>query len=290
MAHRHHALTVIDADGFDLAKYDPADHGGIDRSEGEARTADAVAEIADLQDRMMANETWALLAVFQGMDTAGKDGTIDHVFSGVDPAGVIVTSFKQPTPEERTQDFLWRVHQHVPPAGRIGVFNRSHYEDVLVPRIHPEALHLERLPKSLAGPEIWSHRLQDIAHFEHMLTRRGTLVRKFFLNISKGEQRKRLLERLDQPAKIWKFQPTDLSERNFWEAYQTAYNQAISATAAPHAPWFIIPADHKWYARMVVAEIVVETLHDLNLKIPEPKSDLRAALDAAREALKAEAP
>jgi len=284
--HSRHAVTI--GEGFKLADHAPGAHAEVDKDEAHKRTEIAIAGIADLQNRLVANQTWSVLAVFQGMDTAGKDGTIDHVFSGVNSAGMSVTSFKQPSPQDLLQDFLWRVHQHAPPAGHIGVFNRSHYEDVLVPRVHPETLHLDRLPKQMVGPQFWDHRLEDIAHFEQLLARRGTLVRKFFLHISKTEQRNRLLERLDQPDKTWKFQPTDLSERGFWDEYQHAYQTAISATATPHAPWYIVPADHKWYARMVVAEVMLDTLEALDLQIPNPAPNLHAALDAARAALEAE--
>lgn len=288
MPHRHSQHAVTNGASFKLTDHAADSHAGIDKDEAHKRTKIAIAGIADLQDRLMANQTWSVLAVFQGMDTAGKDGTVDHVFSGVNPAGMNVTSFKQPTPDELLHDFLWRVHRHTPPAGRIGVFNRSHYEDVLVPRVHPEMLLLDRLPKQMFGPQFWDHRLEAIAHFEQLLARRGTLVRKFFLHISKAEQRQRLLERLDQPDKTWKFQPTDLSERGFWTEYQNAYQAAISATATPHAPWYIVPADHKWYARMVVAEVMLDTLEALDLQIPHPAPNLHAALEAARAALEAE--
>jgi PPK2 family polyphosphate:nucleotide phosphotransferase len=233
----------------------------------------------------MAASTWSLLAVFQGMDTSGKDGTIAHAFSGVNPAGVTVTSFKVPSSNERAQDFLWRIHAACPPAGTIAAFNRSHYEDVLVPRIHPEQLHLEHIPPLLSTSAIWRHRLEDIVNFEHMLTRHGTIVLKFFLNISREEQRKRLLDRLDQPDKTWKFSLNDLTERLYWDAYMEAYNETIIATAATHAPWYIIPANHKWFARMAVAEIVAAHLAKLDVSAPKISSAMQDALKVAREEL-----
>ena len=237
---------------------------------------------------MAALNTQSMLVVFQGMDGSGKDGTIDHVFSGVNPAGVVVTSFKQPSSEDLSHDFLWRVHRAAPAAGRIGIFNRSHYEDVLVTRIHPELLAREHRPDVLANDAFWTRRLSDITNFERLLVHSGTVVLKFFLNISKAEQRRRLLDRLDEPGKSWKFQPTDLAERQHWNAYMAAYQHAIAETATPHTHWHVIPADHKWFARMVVAEIVQTSLETLDLTLPQPTQTLRTALDEARRALSAE--
>jgi PPK2 family polyphosphate:nucleotide phosphotransferase len=282
---------ITRAEGFRLADHDAATPS-VDKKTAQKRTRKAVAEIAELQARMMAADTWSMLAIFQGMDASGKDGTIDHVFSGVNPAGICVTSFKAPSTVERSHDFLWRIHQAVPPSGRIGVFNRSHYEDVLVPRIHPEQPHLQHIPHVLhPTPDhhgFWTHRLDDITRFERMLTRQGVLIAKFFMNISKGEQRERLLARLEEPDKNWKFQPTDLEERAHWDGYARVYEETIAATATEHAPWYIIPADHKWYARMVVAEIVAERLSGLDLKSRPPSEASAADLKAAEAALKAE--
>lgn len=282
----HHRLAVTTAHGFRLADHDPTEKPGLTKAHAIERTAVAAESIGQSQDKMVAGSTWSMLAIFQGMDTSGKDGTIARVFAGVNPAGICVTSFKAPSSAERAQDFLWRIHSACPSSGHLAAFNRSHYEDVLVPRIHPELLHLEHLPASLRSSDIWRHRLDDIVHFERMLTRQGTVVLKFFLNISRDEQRKRLLDRLDQSDKTWKFSPTDLTERTYWDAYQEAYDETIAATATPHAPWFIIPADRKYYARMAVAEIVADRLQALDLKVPEPDAIMREALAVARKELK----
>lgn len=281
----HHRLCVTTAHGFRLADHDATEKPGVTKAQAVKRTAIAAESIGHSQDKMAATSTWSVLAIFQGMDTSGKDGTIARVFAGVNPAGICVTSFKAPSSAERAQDYLWRVHAACPPSGHIGAFNRSHYEDVLVPRIHPELLHLEHLPADLRSSDIWRHRLDDIVHFERMLTRQGTVVLKFFLNISRDEQRNRLLDRLEQPEKTWKFSPTDLTERTYWDAYQEAYDETIAATAALHAPWFIIPADRKWYARMAVAEIIADRLQALDLNVPELDPTMRAAITAAKREL-----
>ena len=278
----HHRFAVTQAHGFRLADHDANEKPGIAKPKAIKRTAIATVAIGQSQDRMMAASTWSLLAAFQGMDTSGKDGTIAHAFAGVNPAGVTVTSFKAPSSNERAQDFLWRIHAACPPAGRIAAFNRSHYEDVLVPRIHPEQLHLEHVPPVLCTNAIWRHRLEDIVNFEHMLTRHGTIVLKFFLNISRDEQRNRLLDRLDQPDKTWKFSPNDLTERLHWDAYLEAYDETIKATATDQAPWYVIPANHKWFARMAVAEIIADRLSKLDLATPKPDAAMHEALDQAR--------
>lgn len=286
MSTDHQRFSISAAHGFRLADHDATERPGFTKAQAIKRTDIAAESIGLSQDRMVATSTWSVLAIFQGMDTSGKDGTITRVFAGVNPAGIFVTSFKAPSSAERAQDFMWRIHAACPPSGHISAFNRSHYEDVLVPRIHPELLHLEHLPASLRSSDIWRHRLDDIVHFERMLTRQGTVVLKFFLNISRDEQRKRLLDRLDQPDKTWKFSPTDLTERTYWDAYQEAYDETIAATATPHAPWFIIPADRKWYARMTVAEIIADRLQSLDLNVPGPTTIMRKALTAARKELK----
>lgn len=285
MSADHHRLAVTAAHGFRLADHNAREKPGITKARAVQRTAIAADMIGHAQDGMAATNTWSVLAIFQGMDTSGKDGTIARVFAGVNPAGICVTSFKSPSTAERAQDFLWRVHAACPPSGHIGAFNRSHYEDVLVPRIHPHLLHLDHIPPSLCGSDIWRHRLDDIVNFERMLTRQGTIVLKFFLNISRDEQRQRLLDRLDQPEKTWKFSATDLTERAHWDAYQEAYDETIAATATSHAPWFIIPADRKWFARMVVAEIIADRLHALDLSAPTPDATRLADLAEARQAL-----
>jgi PPK2 family polyphosphate:nucleotide phosphotransferase len=278
----HHRFAITGANGFRLADHKAGAKPGIGKIQAQKRTAIATAAIGLAQDQMMAASTWSLLAIFQGMDTSGKDGTIARAFAGVNPAGVTVTSFKAPSSNERAQDFLWRIHAACPPAGRIAAFNRSHYEDVLVPRIHPEQLHLEHVPPELCTNAIWRHRLEDIVNFEHMLTRHGTIVLKFFLNISRDEQRERLLDRLQEPYKTWKFSPNDLTERLHWDAYTEAYEETISATATQSAPWFVIPANHKWFARLAVTEIIADRLGKLDLAIPKPDAAMQKALDEAR--------
>jgi PPK2 family polyphosphate:nucleotide phosphotransferase len=222
------------------------------------------------------------------MDAAGKDGTIGHVMSGVNPQGVQVTSFKVPGPEELAHDFLWRTARALPQRGHIGIFNRSHYEEVLVVRVHPAILDKQRLPPELLGKKLWDQRLAAIAGFERYLAQQGTVVLKFFLNVSKAEQKHRFLERLDEPGKNWKFSEADLAERAYWDDYQDAYQDAIAATASSHAPWFVVPADNKWFTRLVVVAAMIEALDGLDLKIPEMSADERAALQAARLKLEAE--
>ena len=295
MASRHLRRLVnryrIDAGkGFRLKDHDPADTGGglIDHAESEALLADGVRRLAALQELLYPQDQWAVLCAFQAMDAAGKDGTIKHVMSGVNPQGVEVTSFKQPGPEELAHDFLWRISRRLPQRGQIGVFNRSHYEDVLVVRVHPELLARQHLPPELDGKKIWKHRLEDIANFERYLTRQGFVVLKFFLHLSRAEQKRRFLARLETPDKNWKFSAADIAEREHWDDYMAAYQAAIAATAAPHAPWFVVPADHKWFARLVVVEALVVALEDLDLKPPEVSADARARLEEARRKLEAE--
>lgn len=282
-SHRRYQITTPDS--FCIADHNPAQTPTVDHETARQRLSHAVTRIAALQDRMAAGERHSMLVVFQGMDTAGKDGTIDHVFSGVNPAGVIVSSFKTPTPAEHLHDFLWRVHAEAPPAGRIAVFNRSHYEEVLVTRVHPDLVQRPGPAPRPLDEDFWHHRLRDITHFEHMLARQGTVVRKFFLHISKEEQRKRIVERLQDPGKCWKFQATDLTERAHWDSYMQAYEKAIAATSTARAPWYVIPADHKWQARMIVAEIVADSLEQLNLGVPQPRPDMQPILEAARREL-----
>ena len=295
MASRHLRRLVnryrIDAGkGFRLKDHDPADTGGglIDHAESEALLADGVRRLAALQELLYPQDQWAVLCAFQAMDAAGKDGTIKHVMSGVNPQGVEVSSFKQPGPEELAHDFLWRISRRLPQRGQIGVFNRSHYEDVLVVRVHPELLARQHLPPQLDGKKIWKHRLEDIANFERYLTRQGFVVLKFFLHLSRAEQKRRFLARLETPDKNWKFSAADIAEREHWDDYMEAYEAAIAATAAPYAPWFVVPADHKWFARLVVVEALVVALEDLDLKPPEISADARARLEEARRKLEAE--
>jgi PPK2 family polyphosphate:nucleotide phosphotransferase len=283
-------FRVTDGDGFKLKNYAPDDLAGhdVEKAEADKLLEDGVARLSALQERLAAQNEWALLASFQGMDAAGKDGTIRHVLTGVNPQGVQVNSFKQPSSEELSHDFLWRTHRAMPERGRIGIHNRSHYEEVLVCRVHPELIDHQRLPSAVRGGKFWKHRLEDIAAVERYMARQGTVQLKFFLNVSKDEQKRRFLERIDTPDKNWKFSSADLAERAYWDAYQDAYEAAIAATAAPHAPWFIVPADHKWFAHLVVVEAFVAALEKLDLKLPSPPAEECARLQAARAKLEAE--
>jgi PPK2 family polyphosphate:nucleotide phosphotransferase len=284
-------FRVTDGEKFKLKNYAPDDLAGhdVDKTEADRLLADGVARLTALQDKLAAQNEWALLISLQGMDAGGKDGTIKHVMSGVNPQGVQVTSFKQPSAEELSHDFLWRTHRAMPERGKIGIHNRSHYEEVLVCRVHPELLENQRLPKELReGSKFWKHRLEDIAHAERYMARQGTVQLKFFLHLSKDEQKRRFLSRIDTPAKNWKFSMTDLKERGFWNDYQTAYEEAIQATAKPHSPWIIVPADHKWFAHLVVVESIVDALEQLNLKLPSPPPEECARLQEARAKLEAE--
>jgi len=241
--------------------------------------------LSDLQQTLYAQDRWGLLLIFQGMDAAGKDGVIKHVMSGVNPQGCDVWSFKQPSAEELDHDYLWRCHKVVPERGKIGIFNRSYYEEVLVVRVHPELLKNEKLPPSLVTKDIWKERFQDIHSFERYLTRNGIVVRKFYLNLSKKEQKKRFLERLDHPDKNWKFSASDVHERAYWKDYMKAYEDMIINTASKHAPWHVIPADQKWFTRAAVAAVIVETLEDLKLEYPKVDPATRKELQAARALL-----
>ncbi|HET9833863.1 MAG TPA: polyphosphate kinase 2 family protein [Vicinamibacterales bacterium] len=238
------------------------------------------------QELLYAQDRFAVLLIFQGMDAAGKDHVIRHVMSGVSPQGTEVHSFKQPSNEELDHDYLWRAARVLPERGRIGIFNRSYYEEVLVVRVHRGILDAEKLPSSLVTKRIWDERFEDINAFERYLTRNGTVIRKFFLHVSRGEQKKRLLERLDDPAKNWKFSPTDVLDRGDWKQYQSAYADAIAATSHRHAPWYIVPADHKWFAQALVADVIGQTLDELDLSYPKLKKAQRRTLARARRALK----
>jgi PPK2 family polyphosphate:nucleotide phosphotransferase len=281
---------VTSGHGFRLADFDPNDTAGhlLTKPQAEAILAQDVHRLAALQERLYAQDEWAVLCVLQAMDAAGKDGTIKHVMTGVNPQGVQVTSFKAPGPEELAHDFLWRANRALPPRGHIGIFNRSHYEEVLVVRVHPDLLERQHLPKELLGKHLWEHRLAAIAEFEQYLTRQGIVVLKFFLNVSKQEQKRRFLERLDETDKHWKFSTSDLAERGFWDDYQLAYQEAIAATAAPHAPWFVVPADNKWFTRLVVVAAMIDAIGALDLNLPASTPKQQAALAAARRQLQSE--
>ena len=273
---------------FRLKDHDPGDTGGLgsaDKPEAQRMLADGVERMAALQERLYASDEWGVLLVFQAMDAAGKDGTIKHVLSGINPQGCQVTSFKQPSTEELDHDFLWRTQRAAPERGRIGIFNRSYYEEVLVVRVHPQILARQRIPPRLVGKRIWEERLEDIAAYERYLARNGFPILKFFLNVSRKEQKRRFLERLDEPDKHWKFSAADVRERAHWKGYMQAYEETIQATASKHAPWFVVPADEKWFTRLVVAAAIVETLEGLDLSFPRVDDAQRKELALARAQL-----
>jgi PPK2 family polyphosphate:nucleotide phosphotransferase len=278
---------VTKARGFRLKDYDPGDTAALEmeKTEAEALLKQGVVRLAEMQDKLYAQDRWSVLCVFQAMDAAGKDGVIRHVFSGVNPQGCQVHSFKAPGAMELDHDFLWRHSIALPERGRIGIHNRSWYEEALVLRVHPELLARQKLPPSLIGKKIWDERLEDIAAYERYLARQGTVVLKFFLNVSREEQKKRFLARIDEPEKNWKFSPNDVAERAHWDDYMKAYQAAISATAALHAPWFVVPADAKWFTRLVVVAAIIEALEKLELHYPAVTKEQRTALAVAKKSL-----
>jgi PPK2 family polyphosphate:nucleotide phosphotransferase len=277
---------VTNGKNFALKDCPTVADGGLEQDEKtDELLAHGVQLMSDLQERLYADDQWSLLLIFQAMDAAGKDGTIKHVMSGINPAGCQVTSFKQPSALELNHDFLWRSVVALPERGRIGIFNRSYYEETLVVRVHPPVLAAEKIPPALTGKHLWDERFEDINAFERHLARNGTVILKFFLHLSKAEQKKRFLARLDEPAKNWKFSAADLRERELWDEYQTAYEETIAATAHKHAPWYVVPADYKWYARLVVAGAVVKALEELDLKFPEVNRKQKKALRDARRQL-----
>lgn len=273
--------------GFRLKDYDPADTGGLSLEKDHAAELlqQGVDRLAELQDMLYAQDRWSVLCIFQAMDAAGKDGAIKHVFSGVNPQGCQVHSFKAPTSLDLDHDFLWRHSTALPERGRIGIHNRSWYEEVLVVRVHPQFLGGQKLPPRLVGKHIWTERLEDIAGYERYLARQGTVVLKFFLNVSREEQKRRFLSRIDEPEKNWKFSANDVAERAHWDAYMAAYEAAIRGSAADHAPWFVVPADTKWFTRLVVVAAIVEALEGLELHYPKVTKAQKAALEVARKAL-----
>ncbi len=277
---------------FRLSDFDPDDREGLikDKSEAKSMLDEGIARLAGLQERLYADDRWSMLIILQAMDAAGKDSVIEHVMSGLNPQGVQVQSFKQPSTEELDHDFLWRAACRLPERGRIGIFNRSYYEEVLVVRVHPELLEKQRLPEDLKGRNFWQHRFDDIRAFERHLTRSGTRVLKFFLHVSKEEQRKRFLERIEEPAKRWKFSKGDVAERKLWTKYMAAYEDMIRETSRPEAPWFVVPADHKWFTRMVVAGVLMQELQGLDLEFPKITGTALKELQQAGKALKAEKP
>jgi PPK2 family polyphosphate:nucleotide phosphotransferase len=272
---------------FRLKDIDPGETCGLNLAKGEA--ADLLQRgtewLAEEQEMLYAQDRWSLLLVFQAMDAAGKDGTIKHVMSGVNPQGCQVFSFKQPSAEDLDHDFMWRYAKSLPERGRIGIFNRSYYEEVLVVRVHPEILKRQRLPDPVVSKRIWDERLADIARFEDYLTRQGTIILKFFLHLSRDEQKRRFMKRLDRPDKHWKFSTADVHERRYWDDYMHAFEQAIQATASKQAPWFVVPADNKWFTRLVVAAAIVETVEGLDLTYPKVDAKKKKEIVAARAAL-----
>jgi PPK2 family polyphosphate:nucleotide phosphotransferase len=278
-------------DSFRLKDIDPADtlkFTSEDKPRAKEALAMGVSVLAELQDMLYAQDRWAVLLIFQAMDAAGKDGAVKHVMSGVNPQGCQVFSFKAPSPEELDHDYLWRCFRHLPERGRIGIFNRSYYEETLIVRVHREFLERQKLPPELVTKDIWQERFQDIRYFERYLTRNGVVIRKFFLHVSKKEQKKRFLERIEEPEKHWKFSASDIEERQYWNDYMAAYEDTIRNTATKHAPWYVVPADNKWFTRVVVAAAVIEALSSLNLNYPEVSKEKLKELGAAKKALLAD--
>ncbi len=280
-------FAVTKGKGFRLKDVDPDDTLGLtmDKAEAAQLLDRGTRWLAEEQDMLYAQDRWSVLLVFQAMDAAGKDSTIKHVMSGVNPQGCQVFSFKQPSAEELDHDFLWRYVKRLPERGRIGIFNRSYYEEVLVVRVHEAILQHQKLPPPVVTKRLWDERLADIAHFEDYLTRQGTLILKFFLHVSKKEQKRRFLQRLDHPEKNWKFSAADIRERQHWDDYMAAFEEAIRATASKRAPWYVVPADHKWFTRLVVAAAIVEAVEHLDLRYPQVDAARKKELAAARAAL-----
>ena len=271
---------------FRLKDVDPDDTGSItSRKEAERWLERGVARLRFLQQKLYAEDTWGLLLIFQAMDAAGKDGTIKHVMSGVNPQGCQVYSFKAPSAEELDHDFLWRTSRCLPERGRIGIFNRSYYEETLVVRVHPKALDTQKLPPSLVTRRIWDERFEDIRSFERYATRNGIAIRKFFLHVSQKEQKRRFLMRLDLKSKNWKFSPSDAKEREYWRGYMHAYEQTIRHTSSEHAPWYVVPANHKWFTRLVVVAAVIDALEEMQLAFPKVDREKRKELAEVRRRL-----
>jgi PPK2 family polyphosphate:nucleotide phosphotransferase len=283
-------FRVTDGDKFKLKDFDPGDIGDVDfdKKDGKEILEVGVKKLASLQERLYAEGRWAILMVLQGIDTAGKDGVIKHVLSGVNPQGCSVHSFKQPSHLELAHDFLWRCNLALPMRGHIGIFNRSYYEETIVVRVHPDLLEKQNIPPQLVTKDIWKERYQDINNFEQRLARNGTVPLKFFLNISKEEQLKRLLARVDDPDKNWKFSPYDVAERKLWDQYQDVYEDTIRNTATKDAPWYVVPCDKKWFARLVVAGVLAESMEALDLQFPKVSDEEMKAIETAHAELLAE--
>ena len=271
---------------FRLKDYDPADtHGLHSKDKANELLQQSVLVLQELQERLYAQDQWAVLLIFQAMDAAGKDSLIKHVMSGVNPEGCDVASFKQPSAEELDHDFLWRTTRRLPERGKIGIFNRSYYEEVLVVRVHQEFLAKQHLPPALVTKKIWKERFEDICNLEKYLTRNGVVIRKFFLHVSREEQKRRFLERLDEPEKNWKFSEADVHERQYWDDYMNAYEEMIQHTATPDAPWYVVPADHKWFTHIAVSSAIIQTLDEMDLEFPKVDKVRRKQLDNARQTL-----
>jgi len=284
-------FRVCDGRKFRLKDVDPGDTLHFKAADKPAVTealTNGIEVLRELQDKLYAQDQWAVLLIFQALDAAGKDGAIKHVMSGINPQGCQVFSFKGPSAEELDHDYLWRCMKCLPERGRIGIFNRSYYEETTAVRVHPEFLNGQKLPRRLVTDKIWDQRFKDISNFERYLTRNGVVVRKFFLHLSRGEQKKRFLARLDRPDKNWKFSINDAKERGFWKDYMRAYEDTIRNTATDYAPWYVVPADNKWFTRVVVAAAVIETLASLDLAYPEVGKEKLKELDVARQALMVE--
>ena len=282
-------FRITDGVSFRLKDFDPAETLGLKSKEHAHEVLEhGIARLCDLQEELYAQDLWAILAILQAMDAAGKDSTIKHVMSGLNPQGCRVTSFKEPSAEDLDHDFLWRAMRSLPERGKIGIFNRSYYEELLVVRVHPEILSREKLPADLVSGKIWQERYEDINGFERYLSRNGIVVLKFFLNVSKKEQKRRFLERLDEPEKNWKFSASDVLEREHWDEYMRAYEEMIRNTSTKRAPWYVVPADHKWFTRVVVAEALVHALDKLDLSFPQVDAEKRKDLKKARAILKHE--
>jgi len=279
---------ITEGKQFHLKDIDPGDTSGapgVDKESAKEALKKGIKAIAKLQDRLWAQDRWSVLMIFQAMDAAGKDGAIKHVMSGINPQGCEVTSFKVPTATDLDHDYLWRCNLKLPERGRIGIFNRSYYEEVLVVKVHPGILLGQKLPEELNGKEIWEQRYQDIRNYEHYLARNGTVILKFFLHLSREEQKKRFLERIEDPDKNWKFSAGDAKERAFWTDYMDAYEEMIRETATKHAPWYVVPADNKWYTRLVVAAALIDALESLDLQYPKVNEAKLEELEAVRKEL-----
>jgi PPK2 family polyphosphate:nucleotide phosphotransferase len=273
---------------FHLKSHKTGEKGGLDKDKGEKIIEANRKRLNDLQEKLYAQDRWSLLLIFQGMDAAGKDSAIESIFDGINPQGCEVTSFKQPSARELDHDFLWRSTMALPERGHIGIFNRSYYEECLVVRVHPETLAKEKIPPKLVTKNIWRERFEDISTFERYLARNGTVILKFFLNVSREEQRERFLERLDEPSKNWKFSMADVSERALWGKYQAAYQEVIRHTSSAVAPWHVVPADHKWFARVVIGSAIANALEGLDLKFPKVDPASLQEFRLVRKALLAE--